>query len=130
MAKAGVAVFLAVATTAGLAGCGTIANLSDQSGPGEKKVYGGVRLDAKLASGYAGYAARSDGVYSLFAAGTACALAADLPVSALADTLTLPCTLMPAAKKSSRHHEEEAGDEDGEPPTRDAGVAAAPADEP
>jgi uncharacterized protein YceK len=97
-----------------------MANLSEQLGPGERKVFGGVRLDAKLGSGYMAYAAHTDGVYWLYAAGTACALAADMPISAVADTMTLPWTLLPAPKKPSHRHEGEEGDRDSQQPNPNA----------
>ncbi len=94
MKKAWVALVTAVAVF-GLAGCGTVKNLEDRpmgyfrpKGDAEKRVYGGVRIDAEWASGYF----VRDGDWFL---GTYL-LAVDLPLCAVADTMTLPITLCAA----------------------------------
>jgi uncharacterized protein YceK len=104
MARARLVAIVAVATGLLLSGCGTMANLSDGYGPGEKKVFGGVRLDADYGSAYAGWTNHPDGfVYSVYALSTACAMACDLPFSAIGDTLTLPWTLTAAPSKETSH---------------------------
>jgi uncharacterized protein YceK len=120
MARSGSAAALAILAAAWLGGCGTMANLSEEFGPAEKKVFGGVRLDASYGTGYAAYPNHSEGfVYSVYAASTACAMAADIPLSAIGDTLTLPWTLTAPAKKVSSQSKESAREK-----------TASPADEP
>ena len=93
-----------------LGGCGTVVNCFNVNGAAARAIYGGVRQDAENGSRHLGEAfaptaptlsempkppsAGRDFVSKSFCA--ACGvgmLAVDLPVSALADTLTLPVTV-------------------------------------
>jgi uncharacterized protein YceK len=84
---------LAVVVT--LSGCGTIVNdcyYLRQEGGGQ--VYGGVKVDAEVAGEKAIEAVRPGDVTERLRAGVAAlALAADLPLSLVGDTLSLPWTL-------------------------------------
>ena|SRR5947209_6577097 len=84
MARAAVWAVLAVGAAAGLGGCGTIHNLQEQ-----KEAFGGVKLDNDF-----GVAHRREGPNQddNEAVNTVLWLAAvaDLPLSAVGDTLTLP----------------------------------------
>src|SRR5207248_10570245 len=78
-----------------LGGCGTLRNHFGGTGGtpgGEKRVYGGVLLDAAVASqALRGTKSLPDGIFA----------AADLPTSAVADTLLLPWTLRAARRKGA-----------------------------
>ena len=95
---------------AALGGCGTVVNCIDSSGLAPREIYGGVKQDAQngsrhLAEAFSGPApcfsqmpqppsAGRDFVAKTFCAGCAVGmLAVDLPVSVVADTLTLPLTV-------------------------------------
>jgi uncharacterized protein YceK len=121
-----------------LGGCGTVNNLrpppkKDKDNPnaaalGTKAVYGGVGLDARvgtelLASAFG--AERRQAQESLFVAAVdgpckagvaAWLLAVDLPLSAVADTLTLPVTVPSALKNQGQAHRQARPrpDEDGD----------------
>ncbi len=118
--------FLATVFAAALSGCGTVVNCTNVNGAAAYGIYGGVRQDAKngsshLAEAFSGpapafskipkppSAIRDFASKSLCAGCGVCMLAVDLPVSAIADTLTLPVTVpatlmkkKPAAKRSHR----------------------------
>ncbi|MHB1422998.1 MAG: YceK/YidQ family lipoprotein [Gemmataceae bacterium] len=96
--------------TAVLGGCGTVVNCFNVNGAAARSVYGGVRQDAEngsrhLVEAFSGPApnfsempkppnAVGDFAAKSFSAGCGvCMLAVDLPVSAVADTLTLPVTV-------------------------------------
>lgn len=101
-----------------LSGCGTVVNCFSVNGAAERSIYGGVRQDA--ANGYRhlgeAFAPTPPTLSELpkppnaardFAAKSFCAacgvgmLAVDLPVSAVADTLTLPVTVPATLMKKS-----------------------------
>jgi uncharacterized protein YceK len=83
------AVLLLTAIVAAVAGCGTVLNLDEEQG-----VYGGVRTDAAM-TGLMAHALTDEchklGRRMTFAIGLAAF--ADIPLSAIADTLTLPITI-------------------------------------
>jgi uncharacterized protein YceK len=104
------AVWLATVFSVALGGCGTVVNCTSVSGPPARSIYGGVRQDAEngtrhLAEAFTGpapsftempqppSAGRDFASKSFCAACGVCMLAVDLPVSAVADTLTLPVTV-------------------------------------
>jgi uncharacterized protein YceK len=115
------AVFAAV-----LGGCGTVVNCFNVNGTPARAIYGGVRQDAAngtrhLSEAFSGPAPsfttmpKPPDPASDFASKSFCAvcglgmLAVDLPVSAVADTLTLPVTVpatlmkkKPASKRVKR----------------------------
>jgi uncharacterized protein YceK len=115
------AVFAAV-----LGGCGTVVNCFNVNGTPARAIYGGVRQDAEngtrhLSEAFSGPAPSFSAMpkppdpTSDFASKSFCAvcgvgmLAVDLPVSAVADTLTLPVTVpatltkkKPASKRVKR----------------------------
>jgi uncharacterized protein YceK len=100
MAKAATYIVLAVCVVS-LSGCGTFANLVVVSpDTGEKKVYGGVMQDFKAVGCNVKDAWASDSgsgwLSNCFAVGF---LAIDTPVSAVADTMTLPLTIAAALQK-------------------------------
>jgi uncharacterized protein YceK len=93
-----------------LGGCGTVVNCTSVNGPPARSIYGGVRQDADngtrhLVEAFTGPAptftempqpptpAKDFASKSFCAACGVCMLAVDLPVSAVADTLTLPVTV-------------------------------------
>lgn len=93
-----------------LAGCGTVVNCVNVNGYASRAIYGGVRQDAEngsrhLAEAFSGPAPSfgkmpkppspaGDFVSKIFCAVCGVGmLAVDLPVSAVADTLTLPVTV-------------------------------------
>ena len=122
MARAAVAATLAAAASFVLAGCGTMANMSDGFGPGDRKVFGGVRLDVSQGTGYAACAGHSEGpVVPIMAGFTACEMAADLPFSLVADTLTLPWTLTAPAKKPDVKRKKHNGEDQTSTATEDSG---------
>lgn len=75
----------------GLCGCGTMDNLIENPSP---RVYGGVRSDVKQAvqSGGDALRAKSPGEFAV-SAGTGALCTLDAPLSAVADTVTLPVTV-------------------------------------
>ena len=100
-----------------LGGCGTVVNCVNGNGPGARAIYGGVKQDARngtdhLVEAFSGPApsfsqipqppsAGRDFVAKSFCAGCGvCMLAVDLPVSAVADTLTLPLTVPATVMKT------------------------------
>lgn len=92
---------LAVGVVALFSGCGTLINLGK-----DREVYGGVRLDSKCGEGGLDiwrhpdkYAQPVFPYASLLAA--ACWVGVDLPLSAVADTLTLPLTIPTALKRAA-----------------------------
>src|SRR4051812_7970370 len=101
---------LAAALTLAPCGCGTVWNLTSQdtwkgSEPPAGKVYGGVALDAREAKECFVGTNHEDLqalVYRPFWYATGLYLAAvDLPLSAVADTLTLPMTVPSAFRQAS-----------------------------
>jgi uncharacterized protein YceK len=93
-----------------LGGCGTVVNCVNTNGAAGRAIYGGVRQDAQngtdhLIEAFSGPAptfsempkppsAGRDFVAKSFCATCGvCMLAVDLPISAVADTLTLPLTV-------------------------------------
>jgi uncharacterized protein YceK len=90
-------VCLMAALTAGLGGCGTAANtLWLAPFEGGQRVYGGVRTDMEIVRQSITGEPESKGQSPRDRCITAVALAVDLPLSAVGDTLTLPYTV-PAA---------------------------------
>ncbi len=93
-------VAIAALATAALSGCGTMGNLAGCCVSGPHEIYGGVRLDAKAAWESGGEAVHTKGLESLgHVAEAVCFLALDLPLSAVADTVTLPITIPTAIEK-------------------------------
>jgi uncharacterized protein YceK len=101
---------LAAVLAPALGGCGTVVNCVSWNGPAGREIYGGVKQDAQngtshLAEAFYGpppslspYPEKPDtGNHLLtksFCAGCGIGmLAVDLPISAVADTLTLPVTI-------------------------------------
>jgi uncharacterized protein YceK len=101
---------LAAVLAVGLSGCGTVVNCVNVNGAPARAIYGGVRQDAEngyrhLGEAFSGPAPsfsampKPPSVVSDLASKTFCAacgvgmLAVDLPISAVADTLTLPITV-------------------------------------
>jgi uncharacterized protein YceK len=117
---------LAAVFAAALGGCGTVVNCINGDGTAAREIYGGVKQDAQngthhLSEAFSGPAPCfskmpkppnpvSDFAAKSFCAGCGvCMLAVDLPVSAVADTLTLPVTVpatlmkkKPKAKRKSK----------------------------
>ena len=98
MTRASVARMVLGAFAVWLSGCGTAASLlTGRPDPVAPEVYGGVRLSAKCVGQWAQYAAeldnKRDWLGGFFAAGICALLTADVPLSALADTLALPLTV-------------------------------------
>jgi uncharacterized protein YceK len=102
--------YLAAVFAAALSGCGTVVNCVNVNGTPARAIYGGVRQDAingtnHLTEAFSGSPpsfsampkppdAGRDFAVKTFCAGCGVAmLAVDLPVSAVADTLTLPVTV-------------------------------------
>lgn len=113
-AAAGLAAVFAI----GLSGCGTVVNCTNVNGAAPRAIYGGVRQDAQngtrhLTEAFSGpaptftqmpqppNAARDFASKSFCAACGVCMLAVDLPVSAVADTLTLPVTVTSTLTKKT-----------------------------
>lgn len=88
-------------------GCGTVMNVSSPGSPafivGQKKVYGGVRNDAAFGvMALKGVSSNSGDVGGMAASiGLALLATADLPLSAVADTVTLPITIPASLKDDS-----------------------------
>ena len=112
---------LAAVLASALCGCGTAVNCLGAKGTAPREIYGGVKQDAQngashLAEAFSAacpsFASQpnipSSGeklMTKTFCAGCGvCMLAIDLPVSAVADTLTLPVTIPAALKKSKESH--------------------------
>jgi uncharacterized protein YceK len=101
---------MAALIAAALGGCGTVVNCFNVNGAAARSIYGGVKKDAEngahhLVEAFSGPAptlgdmpkppsAGRDFLVKSFCAGCGIGmLAVDLPVSAVADTLTLPVTV-------------------------------------
>jgi uncharacterized protein YceK len=101
---------MAAALTVVLGGCGTVVNCVNVTGAPARAIYGGVRQDADNGTRHLGEAfsgpapsftkmpeppsaGKDFASKSFCAACGVCMLAVDLPVSAVADTLTLPVTV-------------------------------------
>lgn len=101
---------LAAVCAAALAGCGTVVNCYNGDGPAAREIYGGVKQDAQNGWRHLGEAvsgpapcftqmpqppsAGRDFVAKTFCAGCGVGmLAVDMPICAIADTLTLPVTV-------------------------------------
>lgn len=114
-AAAGLAAVLAV----GLSGCGTVVNCLNVQGTAARAIYGGVRQDADNGTRHLGEAfsgspptfskipqppsaGRDFASKSFCAACGACMLALDLPICAVADTLTLPVTVPATLAKKKK----------------------------
>lgn len=112
------AAFLAAVLAVGLSGCGTVVNCVSVNGPAARSIYGGVRQDAAngsrhLTEAFTGPAPSfsempkppsfgSDLASKSFCAACGvCMLAVDLPVSAVADTVTLPVTVTSTLMKKN-----------------------------
>jgi uncharacterized protein YceK len=96
MRKRELAATLVTAATLALGGCGTAANvLLLKPEEGGQSIYGGVQADLHSAKGYAAEVSDSSDIREqIDGASEALFVAAlDLPLSAVADTLTLPWTL-------------------------------------
>src|SRR5262245_61350912 len=91
---------LVAAAACALSGCGTMDNVRGE--PPENAVLGGVRINADRAwsCAKASFFTHDPASVVLFGAIGAYSLALDLPLSAVADTLTLPITIPAALKKS------------------------------
>jgi len=101
---------LTFVAAAALSGCGTICNTWSCCSSGPHRVYGGVLLDAQaFVETFQAKDPEKQVEWSLLNAGTAvlegCFLAIDLPLSAVADTLTLPITIPTAIEKISAKEE-------------------------
>jgi uncharacterized protein YceK len=92
---------LAAVLALALGGCGTALNICYwDPEEGGKRVYGGVRADAGAVGDGARLCVTSAGWGDRLRATRAALLAAvDLPLSAVADTLTLPVTFSPILKE-------------------------------
>jgi uncharacterized protein YceK len=103
-----VKIALAIASAAGLSGCGTFGNIWGDGGTGEREVYGGLVASANEAGQAARQVARLGSVDDV----VGCALlgaywaAVDVPLSVVGDTLTLPLTIPATLRKREA---EEAG---------------------
>jgi uncharacterized protein YceK len=107
------AVLLAAVIASAVSGCGTFCNVIPEPhkigppGPRPLKVYGGVQTDCEaLATAFQGGQTPSLGpvakvLEASYIAGMGACVLVDLPLSALADTLTLPCTI-PASLRNQR----------------------------
>jgi uncharacterized protein YceK len=73
-------------------GCGTMYNLAGDRGD-RYRPYGGVRDDWEAARECAGYADSKEPIKTVAATFAAMLSAADIPLSAVTDTLALPVTL-------------------------------------
>lgn len=104
------AALMAAVLASALSGCGTMVNCVGWKGPAGREIYGGVKQDAANgvthlnealygpAPSFASYPTKPDNGNHLlmksFCAGCGISmLAVDLPISAVADTLTLPVTV-------------------------------------
>jgi uncharacterized protein YceK len=105
---------MAIVVTAALSDCGTTVNMlgsccgAVRLGGGDQlpRVYGGVLLDAEAARESGNEALQTKGLECVErVAGAVCYLAVDLPLSAIADTLTLPLTIPTAIQKMSAQTE-------------------------
>jgi uncharacterized protein YceK len=76
-----------------LGGCGTVANLWSCCKSGDRAVYGGVAHSLRRAAEDAEEAARLDSLDCALHAVGAGLMLVDVPLSAVADTLTLPITV-------------------------------------
>ena len=96
-----IAVVIAAMAGLGMTGCGTAYNLSEGRVP-----YGGVRLDAEQASASWKTATAPGGFRQppIVDLGNAAIFALDMPISAVADTLTLPIALLAEEKKKLEPH--------------------------
>ncbi len=109
--------WVAAVVAAALSGCGTVVNCTAVNGPAAREIYGGVKQDVQNGSGHLAEAfygpcpsfspyptSPNSGPNLLgksFCAGCGvCMLALDLPVSFVADTLTLPVTIPAALSKT------------------------------
>ncbi len=96
MARRNVWTTLAGAALAGLGGCGTVLNLSEQRAvpvdQPPRQVYGGVKIVEKFGEQHRREASKNDDD-NLVNAALWVAAVIDLPLSALGDTLTLPLVL-------------------------------------
>jgi uncharacterized protein YceK len=108
--------FLAGLVVASLSGCGTVINVTK-----DREVFGGVRIDAECGVGDwdvwrhpSKYAQPVFPYVNLLAA--ACWVGVDLPLSVIADTVTLPVTI-PATLKKSATPTESSTDKKPLPPT-------------
>ena len=116
---------LAAVFAAALGGCGTVLNCINGDRPAAREIYGGVRQDAQNGTRHLGEAfigptpsfskvPKPPDPVSDFAAKSFCAgcgigmLAVDLPVSAVADTLTLPLTVPATLMKPKPHGKKKA----------------------
>ena len=88
MSRKPISRLLIAAATLWLGGCGTFLNMSSEYGNGEKRVYGGVRLDCAMTWAALTYTPES-GTHN----DATLELIPDLPFSAIGDTLTLPITI-------------------------------------
>lgn len=107
MARKGIGAGLAVASLFLLEGCGTLLNTCWFTPTEEvNRVYGGVRVDVQLAQ-EAAVAARDGKDFSeRFRAMTGSALMiADVPLSAIGDTLTLPITIPASINREPEHRQ-------------------------
>ena len=101
MVKWAATAFLALTAVVGMVGCGTYMNLEDRptgyfrpKGCAMKRVYGGTRIDAEWGSRY--FAWNDDWLFG------AMILTIDLPLSFVADTVTLPWTIPMAFRTDSK----------------------------
>jgi len=97
-------IFVALSAVSLLSGCGTFWNMefSKERDTGERAIYGGVQIDAHLAFDSTKDAlADSNSDHATIGSAIAmCMLAIlDAPLSAIADTLTLPITISATLKK-------------------------------
>lgn len=106
MAKKQIFVIWLTATAFALNGCGTALNFHDGSNSmwlkngDPRKVYGGVRLDAECGAYLLAEAFTETDLVRL--AWSAWVLGIDLPLSAVADTVTLPMTIRAAKERSQQ----------------------------
>lgn len=113
--------YLAAVLALGLGGCGTVVNCVGIHGAPARAIYGGVRQDAEngyrhLGEAFSGPAPSFPAMpkppdpVSDWASKTFCAVCGvgmwivDLPVSAVADTLTLPVTVPATLMKKTPDH--------------------------
>ena len=95
MPKLLIMLFLALTAT-GQTGCGTLCNGWNDPALGGMQPYGGVGIDLKVAKDSINKAAQ--GIYPASNAFVATIAVADLPLSSVGDTLTLPDTLRNAKR--------------------------------
>jgi uncharacterized protein YceK len=112
MSRSSTLVFLLAATVPVLSGCGTVVNLSRPGGNpfyefrSQPEIYGGVCEDMRWAwtlvsDSPSGSYPVAGKVAQLVVA--PCVLCIDLPLSAVADTLTLPLTVRSALHENNLH---------------------------